>query len=220
MGGGSLQLLLSGKQKAVALAGQPKISYFKTVVRSYQKFAMEPIKLTFDHVSLDWEKSVKLELTIPKYGPLISNMTFILPLPRLRSMSDVFSVDSSIYVEDSVTCEIECSWVDNLGAAMIEDAELLIGTHVIGKLTGEWIYMGNSLRAKTENGNLSYKSMLSDSNIMMVPFSEWFSRINRDLYIDNLHYDSVRLRLTLRPLKECVLMRRSQTPFENLHKLT
>lgn len=220
MGGGSLQLLLSGKQKAVALAGQPKISYFKTVIRSYQKFAMEPIKLTFDHVSLDLEKQVKLELTIPKYGPLISNMTFILPLPRLKSIEGTFSVDNTIYVEDSATSVIECSWVDDLGAALIEEAELLIGTHVIGKLTGEWIHMGNNLRSKTENGLLSYKSMLSDNNIMMVPFSEWFSRINRDLYIDNLEYDTIRLRLTLRPLKECVLVRRLQTPFENLHIIT
>ena len=197
MGGGSLQLILSrtSESEDPKTTGEPKLSFFKAVVRKYHNFAMEPFVVPFDYVNVQEHARTTIECTIPRYSPLVQNTMLTMSFPSLTGTNDVL-----------------CKWREPLGLIAIDKIEIIVGSHIIETLTGEWIYtFYNTCVSKTERDAffaLATSQHVSTSTVRVcVPIPFWFSRTTKDyLPIQNLEYDTVRIRVTLRPLNECYVV--------------
>ena len=197
MGGGSLQLILSRTPESEdpKTTGEPKLSFFKAVVRKFHNFAMEPFVVPFDYVNIQEHVRTTIECTIPRYSPLVQNTMLAMSFPSLTYSNDVL-----------------CKWCEPLGLIAIDKIEILVGSYIIETLTGEWIYtFYNTCVSKTERDAffaLATSQHVSTSTVRVcVPIPFWFSRTTKDyLPIQNLEYDTVRIRATLRPLNECYVV--------------
>lgn len=201
MGGGSLQLILSRtpEPEDSKTTGEPKLSFFKAVVRKYHNFAMEPFVISFDYINIQEHVRTTIECTIPRYSPLVQNTMLTMSFPALKNTNNVL-----------------CKWREPLGLVAIHTIEILIGSHIIETLTGEWIYTYfSTCVSKTERDAffaLASSHPVNTSTVnVRVPIPFWFSRTTKDyLPIHNLEYDAVRIRVTLRPLNECYVVAKNE----------
>lgn len=199
MGGGSMQLLFSQKSQRQNenTKVNPKITFFKAVIQRYQNFALEPIQLSFSYVHLHRTRDSLISCSIPKYAPLVQNVTFQIQIPLLKQ---TLTVGSDAF---------ECKWRSNIGFHLIKKAELCIGREVIEVITGEWMYLYSQLYASDEEHRAFQKLVQPELGLVYVPLSFWFSRNQKQvLPIQNLTYDNVSIRVTLRAIDECYVIRK------------
>ena len=187
MAGGTLQLLFS-KKKESNTKNDPKLTFFKAVVSKYHNFALEPINLSFDYSNIDEFKETTFSCVIPKYSPLITHLSLRIDVPLLHS-SDA---------------DIQIKWKSPVALYLLKRAELLIGNQIIETLTGEWIHAYNNIFSSPEENEI-FNSLCSES---IIPLPFWFVRQKQYLPLKNLEYDSVTIRITLRPLRECFVIRK------------
>ena len=92
MGGGTLQLILTEKKQKVKTYSQPKLTFFKAVVKQYHNYAAEPIQLSFDFIDVKEFESSILTVKIPKYAPLVTNLSLHFRIPSLKSQNTTIEV--------------------------------------------------------------------------------------------------------------------------------
>ena len=122
-----LQLIVKGDRDRI-LTGNPEVTFFKKTYKKYTNFAIESIRQNFKgNTSLGNRVECKLE----KVGDLIHKINLNVQLPTVPGISK--------------KKEGVLRWVDNLGFAMIEKVELIIGGNIIDFRTGEWLYLWSEL---------------------------------------------------------------------------
>jgi len=195
MGGGTLQLLLAAKQEQPKTQNQPKLSFFKAVITKYSNFALEPLQLTFDFVDIQETESITFTCTIPKYSSLINNLSLQFTVPKITNSS---------------SNDIEMKWRQPVMMYLLKSAELMIGTHVIETLTSEWIYIYYSIYASKSEKEAFENLCIEEGKICTIPLPFWFVRQKKYLPIQGLEYDSAVIRITIRPLNECLCVRKKR----------
>jgi hypothetical protein len=114
MSSGRIQLTAVGIQDQF-LTGTPDISYFIKRFNRHTKFALEILNTTFNQTNINFGSWVNV--IIPRNGQLIRNMYVRLVLPALTTGS----------------------YVDAVGNAIIEYADLVIGGQTIERINGEYM---------------------------------------------------------------------------------
>jgi hypothetical protein len=150
MGGGLLQLVLSGQQDQYIIHN-PQLSYFKYAYKKHTNFSMESIPLSFTTKPLmfpNGDQSFYI-CNINRHGDLLSNLYFCFTLPA------IYSAD-----------KYKFRWVENIGNMLIKKATVNIGGVVIDSLTGEWLSIWNELSLK-DNG--SYNRLIGNVPELISP---------------------------------------------------
>lgn len=206
MGGGILQLVMTGEMDKKWLTGNPQISFFKQVYKKHTNFAIETKLAHFDG---DLAFGQKTTITLPKKGDLISNIYLEIVLPPLVNR-DGQSV----------------SYVNSIGNAIIESIELEIGGEIIVKHTGEWLNIWNQLTITNEKKR-SYQNMIGqygfiDSNTnqnggkYIIPLNFWFCEDNSLAFpLVALQFHDLKIHIKLRPLNQLYLSSDGLPPIGN-----
>lgn len=143
MGGGLLQLVLTGQQDQY-ITQNPQISYFKYVYKRHTNFSMESIPLSFitNPTLIPEGEDYFYRCDIKRYGDLLSNLYFCYTLPDIYS-SDVYKF----------------RWIKNVGNIYVKRATINVGGVVIDSLYGEWLSIWNELSLKD---NTSYNRLIGN----------------------------------------------------------
>jgi len=125
MGGGYLQLVVSGKNDFLSI--NPQISYFKSVYRQYTRFSLESIQETADVSDISEFNDTDIRIKIPRNADLVTGLYFMFKLPAIYSGK--YS-NANTY---------KFKWIENIGANIIKEAKLIIGGEAIDTLYSEWM---------------------------------------------------------------------------------
>ena len=203
MGGGLMQLVAYGAQD-IYLTGNPQITFFKVVYRRHTNFSLESIEQTFNGQA-DFGK--KVSCTISRNGDLVHKIYLETSLP---SITNATSYQYS-------------RWVNYIGEALINYAEVEIGGQRIDRQYGEWMHIWNqiSLPAGHEvgynrivgnvpqliknSGTYGANSQINGMKLF-IPLQFWFCR-NPGLALPliALQYHEVKINIEFQELKDLLI---------------
>jgi hypothetical protein len=133
-GGGLLALVAYGSQNVI-LSGNPQMTYFYRAFKRYSHFAMENITIAMDGPNeLSFDSPIQLRAKIPRYGDLMSDVMFTFTIPDIYSKYMTPSADPA-----KRQTQWEFQWVRYLGAAIINNAALIIGGQKIQEFDGSYL---------------------------------------------------------------------------------
>jgi hypothetical protein len=196
--GSILQLVAHGVQD-VYLIGNPQMTYFKTVFKRHTNFAVESIQTTFVGKANFGQKATIL---IPRKADLLSNLILEVDLPSISTTTGVSGSSS----EATGTMK----YVDNVGHALIQQADILIGDQLIDRQYGEWmdiwtLLTENDSKKETLDDMLDRTGDLNNTGgiTIYIPMRFWFCRnIGLALPLIALQYHDVKVEITFRTLAE------------------
>lgn len=210
MPGGLMQLLAWGNQN-LYLSGNPSITYFKKVYKTFTNFSMETISVTLNRNDILLDDTTMIKATINRHGDLISQMYFVFELP------DIVFDDSLLF-----------RWVDNIGEVIIDNCQISINGNVVDKQYGEFNHLYRNLTYGVDK-NYMYEKMVGQRAIpdkvkpdtpygaliqtyhpkkissrkIYVPMNFWFNRtLAQGLPLIGLQYSEVELNIALRPFRD------------------
>lgn len=202
MPGGIIQLVAVGSQN-VFLNGNPSISFFKKVYKTYTNFASETISLIPSNNTLKFNKSTSIVVKVDRNGDLIRSMYLSIKFPNL----DTYDVD-----DDSRN--IILTTVDHVGEVLIEEAFINIGGTIVDKQYGEWIHVWNELSLSNDKRS-GYDRLIGhdldgenySESRLYIPLNFWFNK-NPGLALPliSLQYHDVEVHITLRPARDLFLV--------------
>ena len=193
LGGGLLQIVTTGRQD-IYLSGNPQTTFFKQVYRRYTNFSVESCRIDFDGAA-DFGKI--LAATIPRKGDLLNTLVIEVSLPMLPQSSST---------------EIDTSWVNGIGHAMLEYVSLEIGGKEIDRQYGEFLHIISELQVDASK-RVGYDNMVGfqesyrqDSQPgplkLYIPLRFWFcNNVGLSLPLIALQAHPVRIIVKLRPLR-------------------
>lgn len=207
MPGGLMQLLVWGNQN-MYISGNPSITFFKKVYKTHTNFSMESIRVNFNRNDINIYEPTVLKATIDRHGDMVSQIYLVFELPDIEFDEVLFQ------------------WIDNIGEAFIETAQISINGNVIDKQTGEFKHLYNNLtygidkkfmlekmtgHRRVPDRKLSYTPYGTviepfgpkyiNSRKVYVPMNFWFNRsICYSLPLCSLQYSEVELTIELKPL--------------------
>mgnify|MGYP006124901031 CR=1 FL=1 len=203
MPGGLLQLVSFGAQN-LYLNGNPSISFFKKVYKTYTNFAYESIRINFNRTSIHHNTETHLVAKIDRNADLINDIYFVFTLPEIRK------VNNNIF-----------KYVEFLGETIIDEYHISIGGNIIDKQYGEWLHIWNELSLDSSKrygyekmiGNTpafykpdDYNNKLHDQiqspmKKIVVPLKFWFnSSPGLALPLIALQYHDIEIHIQLKPL--------------------
>ena len=192
MTAGLIQLQFIGPQDAY-LTGNPQMTYFKSIFRSYSNFSKDLQKLQF-------ENSVKFGSThtcvIKNYGDLLSNLYLYIELPQIVSTNNN---------------ENWSGYVNGVGYSIIESVSFEIGGQIIDTYDYNWFDIYNELYdqgSDTLVGKFNTDITLEENNNaqkLYVPLHFWFTKNNGNaLPLIALQYHEVKIHITFRKFEEII----------------
>lgn len=194
LGGGLLQLVATGRQD-IYLTGNPQTTFFKQVYRRYTNFSVESCRIDFDG-STDFGKLIVA--TIPRKGDLLNTLILEVSLPK---------------ISQSTPGDIDTSWVNGIGHAMIDYISLEIGGKEIDRQYGEFLHLKSELEIPESKRN-GYNNMVGYQEAftqeaqpgplkLYIPLKFWFcNSVGLSLPLVALQAHPVRVYIKLRPLQE------------------
>lgn len=168
MGGGLMQLVLSGKMNDY-ITLNPSINYYKYMYKKHTNFSMETYRTEpITNANLGFLKATDFEFNIERRADLLTSMFLTFRIPNIYSSND-----------------LQFRWVENLGYNYIERAELKIGGNIIETLYGDWMNIWNEL---TNKDGIEYNKLIGNIDEYINPYSfqAKYALINNKLY--NINY--------------------------------
>lgn len=193
-----LQLVAHGVQD-VYLIGNPQMTFFKTVFKRHTNFSVESVQATFVGKANFGQKSTIL---IPRKADLVSGLVLEVDLPSLSTTTGVSGSSSA------ATGTVK--YVDNIGHALIEQADILIGDQLIDRQYGEWMDIWTLLTDNNSKKEALDKMLDRTGNLdntgggtIYIPMRFWFCRnMGLALPLIALQYHDVKVEITFRSLSE------------------
>jgi hypothetical protein len=192
LGGGLLQIVATGRQD-IYLSGNPQTTFFKQVYRRHTNYSIESCRIDFDGAA-DFGKVVVA--TIPRKGDLLNTLMLEISLPILPQ---------------SRPGNIDTSWVNGIGHAMLEYISLEIGGKEIDRQYGEFLHIMAELQVDASkkvgfNNMIGYQEAYRQDSQpgslkLYVPLRFWFcNNIGLSLPLVALQAHPVRVLIKIRPL--------------------
>lgn len=202
MTAGILQLAARGNED-LYLINDPQITYFKLIYKRYSNFAIESIVQNFNSIP-DFGKQVTC--TLSKNADLINKIYVVITLPKINCTSE------SVDLQTLNTC----AWIKYIGWYIIKSIELEIGSYIVDKHYGDWLYIWNELTQKNNTirsinkmiGNvdelISYTTN-KNSYTLYIPLLFWFCRdVSMALPIVALEFSDVKINIKFSNLDEII----------------
>ena len=134
MPGGLLNIISVGNAN-VMLTGNPTKTFFKVAYSKYTNFGLQKFRMDFDGLrELRLTESSKFTFKMKRYGDLLMDTHLVINLP------DIWSPMWQPREETGNQWSgYEFKWIDNLGAQMIEEIEIVCGSQVLQKYSGQYL---------------------------------------------------------------------------------
>ena len=219
MPGGLLQLVSYGSQN-IFLNGNPSISFFKKIYKTYTNFSSESMRINFNKIACHFNDSTHLIATIKRNGDLLNDIYFTFTLPERKK------IDNEIF-----------NYVENIGEAFIDEYYVNIGGNTIDKQYGEWLHIWSELSIESSKrygyekmiGNIPevYRcgdyntkvpsgTIISHKRKVIVPLKFWFNLMpGLALPLIALQYHEIEIHVKLKPLNHIFTIK---TPTQNKHR--
>lgn len=216
MPGGLIQLVAFGAQNYY-LNGNPSVSFFKKVYKTYTNFSMESMKVIFNKNFIQFNEPTKLIAKIPRNADLIQEIYFSFELPDIRKQIKK-NQETDVIIGD------DFRYVKHLGEVMIDNYYIYIGGTIVDTHYGEWLHIWNELSIPSSKkygydkmiGNIpemylpdAFDQKFKQDEIQIykrrfyVPLTFWFNK-NPGLALPliALQYHEIEIHLELRPYKD------------------
>jgi hypothetical protein len=234
---GAIIRIIGQDYQNIFLTHNPQISFFKTVYKRHTNFAIETHEQPF-YSPLKFGKTIKARLDKQR-GDLISNITLHLKIPSLNTDYAAEVEENATTVHSRTKYKNGCcacpsciaskysettlyGWVNSLGHAINEHAQIEINGKVIDRQYGEWLEIWTEVSQTSEKRagyyeminkvdptSFSATTFLGDADLY-IPLNFFFCRnIGLALPILSLYYSSVEIAIKLRPFKECWVVNKS-----------
>lgn len=154
-----LQIVAVGPEDKF-IYGNPKTSYFKSVFVTATNFAS-----TYNYVTLNTPNGVNfgnsLNVTLPRDGDLLGGLYLRITLSDLQRINPYYTYTNPFGSATPVsTLEPQfTSYVNGIGAFMIDYVDFKIGQQLIERLDGEMIFIINEFRSNIQQ-KLSFNSLI------------------------------------------------------------
>ena len=187
------------------LTGNPKMTFWRHDTKSYSNFALDSHRMDFTgNVAFGGSPSVMLE----RAGDMAYYMYLRTELPGLGLSYAGAIVDPSLKVGGVA---VEPYWTHAVGHAMIESAQIVIGTQCVDTIMGEFMYIWEELsgapgkRLVEMTGKYDAVSALQivsrQPRVLYTPLYFWFTMSSGlALPLVSLALHSVKVTIKLRPL--------------------
>jgi len=193
MTAGLLKLSFIGKQD-IYLTGNPQMTFFKSIYRSYSNFSKDLQKLQF-------ENSVQLKGTthsciIKNYGDLLSTLYLYIELPEIVSANNN---------------ELWAGYVNGIGFSIIESISFIIGGQTIDTYDYTWLDIYNELYDQNSDllvGKFNTDITLEENKYaqkLYIPLHFWFTRNHGNaLPLLALESNEIKINITFKKLEELI----------------
>jgi hypothetical protein len=130
-GSGEFLLRAYGSQNAIT-NGNPQSTNFYKVFKTHMHFSQDNITIPMEGVNqLSMDNSVRIRAKIPRYGDLLTGLTFVFNLPAIYS---------KLYNDiESFRGNPSFRWIHQIGAHIIQNAAIYVGGTKIQEFPGEWL---------------------------------------------------------------------------------
>lgn len=134
MGGGLLSIISSGNANVI-LTGNPTKTFFKATYSKYTNFGLQKFRLDFDGMrDLRLTEPSKFTFKVKRYADLLMDTYLVISLPDI--WSPVWSPSEQTGGQWS---PYDFKWIDNLGAQMISEIEILCGSVTLQRYSGQYL---------------------------------------------------------------------------------
>ena len=198
--GGLIQMVAYGAQDVI-LTGNPKMTFFKSVFRSYTNFSIESKKLNIEGNITALENS--FDCIISRNGDLLSGLWMEINIPSVLNNNNTATFTH---------------WCNNTGAAFVKQCEIDIGGQMIEKHDSLWYDIYNELNNTDIHANKQInknKSLIYRHNgnkqrapnlHLMIPLHFWFTKNKgSSLPLIALQYHEVTLKIVTRAIRNLLI---------------
>ena len=134
MAGGLLSIISSGNANVI-LTGNPTKTFFKVTYSKYTNFGLQKFRLDFDGMrDLRLTEPSKFTFKVKRYADLLMDTYLVISLPDI--WSPMWSPSEQTGGQWS---PYDFKWIDNLGAQMISEIEILCGSVTLQRYTGKYL---------------------------------------------------------------------------------
>jgi hypothetical protein len=217
-----LHIVSSGLQDRERLnspVGSPSVHFYKTVMRRRTRWASQWRRVEFDNLA-DFGKTAVV--TLPIQGELITRATLVVNLPDLYTPQIAARTANPNIVGPS------WAWTNSIGHALCSDVQMLIGDQIIDEFDSRSLEILSELTTPIEHYDSTNQliardpSAFSDQELLQISqnkssfqaanqtveivFPFWWNRGPgpQALPIQALWKDKVQLKVTFRPVQQCV----------------
>ena len=135
MPGGLLNIISTGNANLI-LTGNPSKTFFKVTYSKYTNFGLQKFRLDFDGLrELRLTDSSKFSFKIKRYGDLLMDTYVVINLPDI--WSPIWEPNENTNNQWS---PYDFKWIENLGAQMIEEIEIICGSQLLQKYSGQYLH--------------------------------------------------------------------------------
>jgi len=135
MPGGLLNIISVGNANLI-LTGNPSKTFFKVTYSKYTNFGLQKFRLDYDGLrELRLTESSKFTFKIKRYADLLMDTYIVLNLPDI--WSPVWPASTKT---DNTVSPYEFKWIENLGAQMIEEIEIICGSQTLQRYSGQYLH--------------------------------------------------------------------------------
>lgn len=210
---------LQDRERLNAPAGSPSVHFYKTVMRRRTRWASQWRRVEFDNLA-DFGKTAVV--TLPIQGELITRATLVVNLPDLYTPQIAARKANPNIVGPS------WAWTNSIGHALCSDVQMLIGDQIIDEFDSRSLEILSELTTPIEHYDSTNQligrdpSAFSDQELLQISqnkssfqaanqtveivFPFWWNRGPgpQALPIQALWRDKVQLKVTFRPVQQCV----------------
>jgi len=210
---------LQDRERLNAPAGAPSVQFYKTVMRRRTRWASQWRRVEFDNLA-DFGKTAVV--TLPIQGELITRATLVVNLPDLYTPQIAARTANPNIVGPS------WAWTNSIGHVLCSDVQMLIGDQIIDEFDSRSLEVLSELTTPIEHYDSTNQliardpSAFSDQELLQIRqnkssaqspnqtaeiiFPFWWNRGPgpQALPIQALWRDKVQLKVTFRPVQQCV----------------
>ena len=222
-----LQVVASGLQDRERLnspGGRPSIQFYKSVMRKRTRWASQWRRVEFDNLA-DFGRTAVC--TLPIQGELITRATLVVDLP------DIYTTQRTVFDQQMPPNNLVSpywAWTNGLGHAICSDVQMLIADQIIDRFDSRHLEVLDEQTRPVEHfdstdlliardpstfsdrqtnqiyGTAGMTVPQSNPQTLEIVFPFWWNRGPgpQALPIQALAKDKVQLKVTFRPVQECV----------------
>lgn len=134
MAGGLLNIVSNGTAN-IFLTGNPSKTFFKVTYAKYTNFGLQKFRLDFDGMrDLRLSEPSKFTFKVKRYADLLMDTYVVVNLPDI--WSPMWQPDTNT---NNTWSPYDFRWINNIGAQMISEVEILCGSVTIQRYSGQYL---------------------------------------------------------------------------------